>query len=190
MPSPRDNSTATRPHFIAWLFLVITLGFAFVWWARHSTTPLANTPKATSALRKVSLRNSIGKGPIRSSSKLNLDPDKNVYPNEPPPGEIYQDLLKHFTAELEQLKQTHSTALLDRAVEFCKTRKEWKNREDSFLKIAIGWEKMDDETRAQHLPEVEETLNYATAAIRDALAEIKSDPTTDPLKTKTFKAGK
>ncbi len=168
-PTP-DNPR--QPSFWAWFGLVAVLALSFIWWARHQTT-IVSAPTAPAGSKKFSLRKLRGQGPVRSSSKLNLDPEHNVYPDEPPPTEVYQDLLKGFVTEVEQMKTQVGETNFNQVIEITKRRKEWQERETRFLEIARGWEKMDDDTRAQNLPEVAETLNWGVAAIRDAIQETK-----------------
>jgi len=172
---PSDSDSKLRPPFLAWLVLIFSLGFGFIWWARHTAPSTTPVNAAKNKLVKVSWRKSIGAGPIRSSAKLDLDPEKNVYPDEPPPAEVYQGLIKNFSESLEQMRRATSNELVDRAIRYCQTREEWKTREKAFLSIASQWEKMDDATRTEKLSEIAEILNYGTAAVRDALAELKND---------------
>jgi hypothetical protein len=174
---PSDSDSKLRPPFLAWLFLFFSLGFGFIWWARHTAPSTTPVNAAKNKLVKVSWRKSIGAGPIRSSSKLNLDPDKNVYPDEPAPTEIYHDLLKNFGENMDQMRSAYSEDLVKRAIEYCRTRQEWKTREDTFISIASQWGKMDDATRTEKLSDITEILNFGTAAVRDALAELKPDST-------------
>jgi len=185
---PSDSKL--RPPFLAGLFLIFSLGFGFIWWARHTAPTTTQIAAAKNKVAKVSWRKSIGAGPIRSSAKLDLDPEKNVYPDEPPPAEVYQGLIKNFSESLEQMRRATSNELVDRAIRYCQTREEWKTREKAFLSIASQWEKMDDATRTEKLSEIAEILNYGTAAVRDALAELQHDSTVLPTEPHAFPKAK